>query len=108
MSHNTRKKLGSIGQFSLEEPIKSGSNSQMIEKEEIAGSPFELLKENGLYYIVWGTYKLTEGTEDWTYAMNELEKEKWLITARMIFAIMHARDKALAKAIHGKEMLEEN
>jgi len=60
--------------------------------EPIEDTPFGLLKEEEDYYITWGDYKLTEAKETDESALELLTREKWLIVARMVFAMMHAKD----------------
>jgi len=53
-----------------------------------------MLKENDTFYIIWGQYKLTEGNKNWAHVRTQLEKERWLIVARMMFAVQHMAEKA--------------
>lgn len=92
MSSTQRKQQQSEETLLSEEALSLKSNSQLIERDAIENTPFEMLKENELFYITWGAYKLTEGNGNWAYTMNLLETEKWLITSRMIFASQHAAE----------------
>lgn len=89
MSQPTKEKLGHTLQSESNEPNNLESTS-LMEKQPIEDTPFEILREEDEYFLVWGEYKLTEAYNTWEEAANVLLKEKWLITARMVFAAIHS------------------
>lgn len=92
---NTQQKQQPLEEAQLsDEALNLKSNSQLIEREPLEGTPFEMLKEEGKYYLTWGQYKLTEAAEHRGQIYEQMDGDRWLIISRMMFAILHMRDMA--------------
>lgn len=61
---------------------KESSNSELITRERITGTPFWVIgQENKEWFIVMKNYKITEGKATREEALKELENNKWNIIA---------------------------
>lgn len=52
-------------------------NTELLEKEEVEGTPFTIVKNEELWYILLGKYRLTEGYEDKEEALKEANVINW-------------------------------
>ena len=52
-------------------------NTELLEKEEVEGTPFTIVKNEGLWYILLRKYRLTEGYERKEEALKEGNTINW-------------------------------
>lgn len=90
-STNNNQKDTLNSQANSENNLKQ--NSPLIEREEIKGTPFTLIKQDELYFIVMGDHRLTEPTELKNEQYLKLENEKWLILTNVIIIILDKMNK---------------
>ena len=56
---------------------ESGDKEELIERDEIKNSPFEVITKNGESWGVMGNYRLTEVNKDRKEVKKQLEKVTW-------------------------------
>ena len=52
-------------------------NTELVEKIEVENTPFTIVKNEGLWYILLGKYRLTEGYEDKEEVLKEANTINW-------------------------------
>lgn len=80
MSTNNQELLRS--QNLSEEPHKQNS-SDLIERYEIEGTPFTLIKQEGKYFLTMGNYKITTPTDTEEETLKKLVTEQYNIILDM-------------------------
>lgn len=70
----TRRKDSSSTPANAEETRKPNLNY-----EKVDGTPFTLVKDNEMYYLAMGNYKVTEPTKHKEDTLKKIEDEKWLL-----------------------------
>lgn len=91
MSHSTKQTQQDIlhTQTNIEEEQNnSNSSTEIIQREKIINTPFEIVgnTENG-YFIAMGKYKITENKQSIEDAKKTLNTEQWIIITNMIILI---------------------
>ena len=56
---------------------KDERNTELVEKIEVEGTPFTIVKNEELWYILLGKYRLTEGYESKELALDEANTINW-------------------------------
>ena len=56
---------------------ESGDKEELIQRDEIKNSPFEVITKNGESWGVMGNYRLTEVSKDRKEVKKQLEKVTW-------------------------------
>lgn len=67
------------------------SNSQLISKTEIEGTPFEIISTEEGHFLAIGRYRLTETTLNKNNIIEQLENKTWDIIINLINATIHAQ-----------------
>ena len=78
--------------MSVKEP-KENSNSELIKRDGITDSPFEVITQNGVSFGTMGQYRLTEPTTDKRKLKRELEKITWNRIIQVIMILDEMKDK---------------
>jgi len=83
------KGLSKIVQENLEKDGKNTSPNNLIERKQIEGTPFTMIKQvmdndKDKYFIVMGDHRLTEPTTDEDQQLLKLLTEKWKIIVNLI------------------------
>ncbi len=65
----------------------SGPKEELIERDEIKDSPFEVITKNGESWGVMGQYRLTEVRNDRRKVKKELEKITWNRVIQVIMVL---------------------
>lgn len=87
MKKEAKTTSSSDGQYMWKNQNNSQSNS-LIEREDIKGTPFWLVKMEDNYFISWGDYKLTENRKSKEECLSLLEEEQWNITGAWMVSMM--------------------
>lgn len=72
---------------------KKNSNSELIKRDGITDSPFEVITQNGVSFGTMGQYRLTEPTTDKRKLKRELEKITWNRFIQVIMILDEMKDK---------------
>ena len=56
---------------------KDERNTELVEKIEVEGTPFTIVRNEELWYILLGKYRLTEGFENKEEALKEANTINW-------------------------------
>ena len=68
--------------------LPENENHEIIEREEIENTPFELVKQNNEWFIGWGMFKLTPTFHNKYDAKTYMREQSWhfaiSLTAAMI------------------------
>jgi len=67
-------------------------STSLIEREDIEGTPFQMVKQDGNYFLTFGHYRLTTPTASKEFQRQLLEKKDWDLIATFIYAITHIRE----------------
>ena len=78
--------------MSVKDP-KENSNSELIQRDGITDSPFEVITQNGVSFGTMGQYRLTEPTTDKRKLKRELEKITWNRIIQVIMILDEMKDK---------------
>ena len=78
--------------MSVKEP-KENSNSELIQRDGITDSPFEVITQNGVSFGTMGQYRLTEPTTDKRKLKKELEKITWNRIIQVVMILDEMKDK---------------
>lgn len=93
-------------QTNAEETHNSQSSDQLIEREQIEGSPLWIVKIQNTYNLIMGQYKLNETPfESKKQILDYVKKEMWNIITRIIVIISNnlAKDHFLETPIITKD-----
>lgn len=70
------------------------NSSKLIEREQLEGTPFTLIKQEGKYFITIGNYQLTPQSDTEEEAINYIQFNQWnIITALIDIMINHYNNK---------------
>lgn len=70
------------------------NSSKLIEREQLEGTPFTLIKNEEEYFIAIGQYKLTQSHQTASEAIEEIENNQWnIITTLIDIMITHYNNK---------------
>ena len=86
----------------LDEAAKS--QSTLIDRAPIAGTPFEVIKENDKWFAVFGYNKLTEDFDEMQDVLTWMEENHWELLVRVITMVVQTID--LHKMKMAKEAYE--
>ena len=78
--------------MSVKEP-KENSNSELIKRDGITDSPFEVITQNGVSFGTMGQYRLTEPTTDIRKLKRELKEITWNRIIQVIMILDEMKDK---------------
>ena len=78
--------------MSVKDP-KENSNSELIQRDGITDSPFEVITQNGVSFGTMGQYRLTEPTTDKRKLKKELEKITWNRIIQVVMILDEMKDK---------------
>jgi hypothetical protein len=78
--------------MSVKEP-RENSNSELIKRDGITDSPFEVITQNGVSFGTMGQYRLTEPTTDKRKLKRELEKITWNRIIQVVMILDEMKDK---------------
>ena len=76
----------------MKEP-RENSNSELIKRDSITDSPFEVITQNGVSFGTMGQYRLTEPTTDKRKLKRELENITWNRIIQVIMILDEMKDK---------------
>jgi hypothetical protein len=76
----------------VKEP-RENSNSELIKRDGITDSPFEVITQNGVSFGTMGQYRLTEPTTDKRKLKRELEKITWNRIIQVVMILDEMKDK---------------
>ena len=76
----------------MKEP-RENSNSELIKRDSITDSPFEVITQNGVSFGTMGQYRVTEPTTDKRKLKKELEKITWNRIIQVIMILDEMKDK---------------
>jgi len=62
-------------------------NEELIKRESIKDSPFEVITQNGVSFGVMGNYRLTEESKDANNVRDELAKITWNRIVQVIMVL---------------------
>ncbi len=82
-----------VGNLKLNSPKSKGAKDSIY--EEIKDTPFILIKRDGLYYIAWLSYVLSNPVKTRKEAMDKLKKERFELTAMYMLAILEEQKKEI-------------
>lgn len=89
--------IQNIQSIAEENQTNSNSSEELIEREQLEGTPFEVIGNHTQgYFISIGKFRITEIKKTRKELIEHLEKEKWTIICNMI-ATMIAIDAELKK-----------
>lgn len=82
-------------QLSVKEPRRENSSGteELIKRDTIKDSPFEVITQNGYSFGTMGQYRLTEPTTDKRRLKKELEKITWNRVIQVIMILEEMKDK---------------
>lgn len=70
------------------------SSSKLIEREQIEGTPFNLIKQDKKYFITIGNYQLTQQYNTEQEAIEDIQFNQWNIIVTLIdILITHNNNK---------------
>lgn len=77
----------------VEDPNKAHSNSELIEKHKLDGTPFYAIgsQERG-YFLALGKFKLSDNYEKISDIENHLQNEFYNVVLKMITAVSESID----------------
>ena len=78
--------------MNVKEP-RENSNSELIKRDEITDSPFEVITQNGVSFGTMGQYRLTEPTTDKRKLKRDLEKITWNRIIQVVMILDEMKDK---------------
>lgn len=85
--------LSSNGLTSTEDTNNSNSSNEIIKREQIDGSPFAAIKQDGKWFLTWGEYVLSEKFETLQELKESLEREKWNTIGTFVIAIINSYER---------------
>ena len=97
------------GQQLLEEA--RNSDSSLIERAPIQGTPFEVVKEDGKWFAAFGYNKLTEDFDEMQEVRTWMEENHWELLVRVITMVVQTIDlhkMKMMKEAHEKRQQERN
>lgn len=77
------------------------SDSSLIERAPIQGTPFEVVKEDGKWFAAFGYNKLTEDFDEMQDVLNWMEENHWELLVRVITMVVQTID------LHKMKMMKE-
>tara|TARA_Y100001934_G_scaffold259860_1_gene331543 strand:+ start:251 stop:577 length:327 start_codon:yes stop_codon:yes gene_type:complete len=78
--------------MSVKDP-KENSNSELIQRDGITDSPFEVITQNGVSFGTMGQYRLTEPTTDKRKLKRELKEISWNRIVQVVMILDEMKDK---------------
>jgi len=92
MSQQQKEQPGFTEQYLYGDQNNSKSNF-LIEQHNIPGTPFLAVRYEETWFLMWGDYKLTNGSETMQECIDTLIREQWNVQAAFTFAITHAKQR---------------
>lgn len=86
--------------------LKDKNNSDsLIEREKIKGTPFEAIKQNNVWFLTWGNYRLSPTMETLGQAEDYLTTNLWDVIAVYTLSVIQQVEKVKeeqAKQVNNK------
>jgi hypothetical protein len=71
----------------LLEGLKSGESTELVDLKKIDGTPFCLLFKDGLYFVIWGKYLISDGFTDGDECLDYASWENWDFVLNVMFTV---------------------
>jgi hypothetical protein len=71
------------------ENVKTNPTEQLIEREEINGTPFHLITQEGKSFIAFGDHMISEPTDNKTETVEKLDNELSTLLFRMTCVVVN-------------------
>lgn len=65
----------------------SDSSEPLVKIEQLPGTPFKMVYQEGKYFLAIGNYRLTQPTDTDIEQYDKLESEKWDIILNLIIVV---------------------
>lgn len=88
----------------------ANSESSLMERHPIVGTPFEVIKEGGKWFGIMGYNKLTEDMNEMQDVLTWMEENHWELLVRVITMVVQTIDlhkMKMAKEAYEKKQAEQ-
>lgn len=72
---------------SLNGELSTGESTELVRLKAIEGTPFKMLFKNGMFYVCWGKYLLTDGHAKEEDALAFASWENWEFILNVMFTV---------------------
>jgi len=69
----------------------------LIEREEVNGTPFTLVKQNENWYVLLGKYRLSEAYQEKEEALKDANRNDWMRTMQVVGIMIENYNENLTK-----------
>lgn len=92
MSEKTNTAHGELLNTQLNAEETTNSNSQLIEREKVGGTPFWIIKEKDEWFLGMAGYRITEKFQTMEGALNEIYHNEWMLIMHMVGVMLELHD----------------
>lgn len=91
-----------MAKVKLENPSampKEEESTKLVEVVDIPGTPFNAIKKDERWFVVFGQYKITPEQDTYKACLEILENDQWRVMGSYFIAILQEYEKSIRQEI---------